>query len=142
VSVAVIPRISHYVIDKTGVVLLKAMKEDRIAIASFHAHIYFDTASRDAAARVREGLGAGFDVQLGRWHDKPIGPHPKSMYQVAFLPEQFANVVPWLMLNREGLDILVHPNTGDAVADHTNHALWLGEKLEINIEPLRQVRTT
>lgn len=118
------------------------MKEDKIAIASFHAHIYFDTASRDAAARVREGLGSGFDVQLGRWHDKPIGPHPKSMYQVAFLPDQFANVVPWLMLNREGLDILVHPNTGDAVADHTNHALWLGEKLEINIEPLRQVRTT
>ena len=36
-------------------------------IAGFHAHIYFDTASREAAARVREGLGAKFDVRLGRW---------------------------------------------------------------------------
>jgi DOPA 4,5-dioxygenase len=46
------------------------------------------------------------------------------------------------MLNREGLDILIHPETGDDVEDHTNHALWLGEKLELNIEFLRQVGTT
>lgn len=66
------------------------------------------------------------------------------MYQMAFLPDQpdqFAQVVPWLMLNRQELDILVYPNIGDAVADHTNHALWLGEKLALNIEPLRPVST-
>ncbi len=113
------------------------MKEDTIEITGFHAHVYFDTVSRDAAARVREGLGAKFDVRLGRWHDKPIGPHPKAMYQVAFLPDQFAKVVPWLMLNREGLDILIHPETGDDVEDHVDHSLWLGEKLELNIEFLR-----
>ncbi|MCU0542621.1 MAG: 4,5-dioxygenase [Oscillatoriaceae cyanobacterium Prado104] len=113
------------------------MQKDSIEIAGFHAHVYFDTDTRDAAARVREGLGAQFEVQLGRWHDRPIGPHPKSMYQVAFLPNQFDRVVPWLMLHREGLDILVHPETGDAVADHTNRALWLGEKLKLNIEVLR-----
>ncbi|MFN6569975.1 DOPA 4,5-dioxygenase family protein [Dendronalium sp. ChiSLP03b] len=118
------------------------MKEDSIAIAGFHAHIYYDAASRDAAARVREELGARFEVRLGRWHDLPIGPHPKAMYQVAFLPNQFANIVPWLMLNREGLDVLVHPETGDDVADHTEHALWLGEKLELNVEFLRRIRTT
>ena len=111
------------------------MKEDTIEIVGFHAHIYFDTASRDAAARVREGL-AQFEVQLGRWHDKPIGPHPQGMYQVAFLPEQFGKVVPWLMLHREELNILVHPETGDDVADHTLHCLWLGEKLELNVEVL------
>lgn len=65
----------------------KIMKEDTIEIVGFHAHIYFDNDSRDAAARVREGL-AQFEVQLGRWHDKPIGPHPQAMYQVAFLPPQ------------------------------------------------------
>ena len=50
---------------------------------------------------------------------------------------EFGKVVPWLMLNREGLDILVHPTTGDDLADHTDHALWLGEKLELNIEFLQ-----
>jgi DOPA 4,5-dioxygenase len=118
------------------------MTQETQKISGFHAHIYFDTASRDVAARVREGLGARFDVRLGRWHDQPIGPHPKSMYQVAFLPNQFEKVVPWLMLNREGLDVLIHPETGDDVKDHTDHALWLGEKLELNIDILRRVRTT
>ena len=41
------------------------MKADAIEIVGFHAHIYCDTARRDAAARVREGL-AQFEVQLGR----------------------------------------------------------------------------
>ncbi len=118
-----------------------AMTQETSEITGFHAHVYFDTATRDAAALVREELGAKFEVRLGRWHDQPIGPHPKSMYQVAFLPNQFDKVVPWLMLNHQGLDILIHPETGDDVKDHTDHALWLGEKLELNIEFLRRVRT-
>lgn len=112
------------------------MNEDTMEIVGFHAHIYFDTDSRDVAARLREGL-TRFEVQLGRWHDKPIGPHPQAMYQVAFLPAQFGQVVPWLMIHREGLNILVHPETGDDVADRTIHSLWLGEKLELNVEFLR-----
>jgi DOPA 4,5-dioxygenase len=59
------------------------------------------------------------------------------MFQVAFFPGEFAKVVPWLMLNREGLDILIHPETGDAVIDHTLNAAWLGERLELNTEVLR-----
>ena len=116
------------------------MKEDTLEIVGFHAHIYFNPDNRDVAARVREGLSQ-FEVQLGRWHDKPIGPHPQAMYQVAFLPSQFGKVVPWLMLHREGLDILVHPETGDDLANHTQHSLWLGQKLELNVEVLRP-RTT
>ncbi|MBD2021024.1 4,5-dioxygenase [Leptolyngbya sp. FACHB-36] len=108
-------------------------------ITSFHAHVYYDPTTREAAVRVREELGDRFQVQLGRWHDKLVGPHTQPMYQVAFARDQFDQVVPWLMLHCEELAILVHPNTGDAVADHTDHALWLGEKLAVNLEPLRQV---
>ena len=113
-----------------------AMQQETSIVREFHAHIYYESASRDAAARVREGL-AMFDVRLGGWHDKPVGPHPQSMYQVVFSPEQFGEVVPWLMLHREGLDILVHPETGDAGGDHLERSLWLGKKLRLNIEPLR-----
>ncbi|MBW4575048.1 MAG: 4,5-dioxygenase [Aphanothece sp. CMT-3BRIN-NPC111] len=116
------------------------MGEETSRITGFHAHIYFDDpASRDAATQVRSGLAANFDVRLGRWHEQPIGPHPKAMYQVAFSPNEFSHVVPWLMLNRQGLDILIHPETGNDVEDHTSHALWLGQKLELNIEFLRQL---
>ncbi len=118
------------------------MKEDSVEIKGFHVHVYYDPDTRNAASHVRDGLAERFDVELGRWHDKPIGPHPKSMYQVKFVPEQFGKLVPWLMLHREGLDVLVHPQTGDDVRDHTDQALWLGEKLVLNIEVLRRVSTT
>ncbi|MBU7585569.1 MAG: 4,5-dioxygenase [Nostoc sp. TH1S01] len=116
----------------------KTIKESS-SIIGFHAHIYYDPETRDVAAKIREELGVRFEVILGRWRDQPVGPHPKSMYQVAFAPEQFSQVVPWLMLNRGDLDILVHPETGDDVTDHTAHALWLGNKLELNIQVLQQL---
>ena len=33
-------------------------------------------------------------VQLGRWHDVPVGPHTAAMYQVAFATELFARSCP------------------------------------------------
>ena len=114
------------------------MSAEAITITGYHAHIYYDTTTRDAAARVREGLGARFDVRLGRWHDKPVGPHPISMYQSAFKIAEFPRVVPWLMIYREGLDVLIHPETGDDVIDHTDYAMWLGTILDLNIDALRR----
>jgi len=114
------------------------MKAKTPKIKGFHAHVYYDPETKEAAQRVREGLSR-FAVQLGSWHDELVGPHPQSMYQVVFSPDQFGEVVPWLMLHREGLDVLVHPETGDAVGDHLNRSLWLGEKLQLNIKPLQRV---
>jgi DOPA 4,5-dioxygenase len=102
-------------------------------ITGYHAHIYYRPGSKPEAAIVREQLGDLFDVSLGRWHDQPVGPHPISMYQVAFATEEFVKIIPWLMLNRQGLDILVHPETGHDLEDHRDHALWLGEKLKLNL---------
>ena len=112
------------------------MMKDTDTIQGYHAHVYYEPETRDAAARVHEGLASRFKVQLGSWHDRAVGPHPKAMYQVVFAPEQFARVVPWLMLNREGLDILVHPETDDAVADHLERCLWLGKKLKLDVSGL------
>jgi aromatic ring-cleaving dioxygenase len=76
--------------------------------------------------------------RLGRWHDQPVGPHPVPMYQVAFAVDEFARLVPWLMLNRGELSVLVHPLTGDDYADHAQFALWLGTPLPLNLEVLRR----
>ena len=108
-------------------------------ITGFHAHIYFDPPTRATALVVRDGLAERFDVELGRIHDRPLGPHPKSMYQVKFSPSEFSALVQWLMLNHAGLDVLIHPETGNDVADHTVNALWLGERLDLNIEFLRKI---
>lgn len=104
---------------------------------SYHAHVYYDpAATRATAEALRQRIGERFSVQLGRWHDQAIGPHTAAMYQVAFGPELFASFVPWLMLNRSGLTVLVHPNTLAPRDDHLRHALWLGALLPLKEEPL------
>jgi DOPA 4,5-dioxygenase len=110
------------------------------AVKGYHAHIYYDPATTRAdAARLREGLGAAFPAAtLGSWHDDAVGPHTVAMYQVAFAVEDFARLVPWLMLNRGGLDVLVHPLAGDAYDDHTIYAMWLGDKLPLKLSVLRR----
>jgi aromatic ring-cleaving dioxygenase len=110
---------------------------DPTAITGYHAHIYYDPATRAVAEELRAAIGAGFDARLGRWHDQPIGPHPVAMYQVAFPIAEFPRLVPWLMLNRRGLAVLVHPLTGDDYEDHATYALWLGPPLPLRLDVLR-----
>jgi aromatic ring-cleaving dioxygenase len=110
-------------------------------IREYHAHVYYDPASsRARAARLRERVAATFpDAKLGRWHDALVGPHPQSMYQIAFPARLLASLLPWLMLNRDGLTVLVHPGTGNDLADHTDHAAWLGGMLPLRLEALREL---
>ena len=111
---------------------------DPSQINGYHAHIYYAPQTREVAERLRAGIGDRFQARLGSWHDEPVGPHLVAMYQVAFAAEEFPALVPWLMLNREGLDVLVHPLTDDSVADHTRFALWLGTPLPLRLEVLRR----
>lgn len=112
---------------------------DASDIKAYHAHIYFDPATKPFALTLREAITARFTVEMGRVHDVPVGPHPQSMYQVAFAIDEFAKLVPWLMLNRGALSILVHPRTDDEVADHERLPLWLGTPLPLDIEFLRNL---
>ncbi|MEP7276794.1 MAG: DOPA 4,5-dioxygenase family protein, partial [Betaproteobacteria bacterium] len=93
---------------------------DLSKIQSWHAHVYFDAARRDAAMAFRDVVSAQFGsrIDIGRFHERPVGPHPQWSYQMAFAPAQFADVVGWLALNHAALDVFVHPNTGDPLRDH------------------------
>ena len=106
-------------------------------IYNYHAHINFDLDVRDTAVALREEIGKRFDVILGRVWDMPVGPHLKPMFQVSFTPAQFTEFVPWLMVNHQGLAIFVHPESGDEVADHRDNAMWINEKLGVNLEGLK-----
>ena len=106
-------------------------------IRNFHAHVYFDPATRITAERVRDALVRDFDAKITALVDEPVGPHPKPMFQVTIAPEQFALIVPWLMINREGLTILVHPSTDDPVADHDSRPIWMGQPIPIDVEMVR-----
>ena len=103
-------------------------------IQGWHAHVYFDTATASIAERVRDEVAEKFDIQMGRWHERLVGPHPRWSYQIAFAPELFSALVSWLAINRGGLTIFIHPETGDNLIDHTNHTIWMGEMLELKLD--------
>jgi DOPA 4,5-dioxygenase len=103
----------------------------------YHAHIYYDaTQTRAVAERVCAALSEKFAVEIEEFRDTPRGPHPISNALVIFKSDQFERVVPYLMLNRDGLDVLVHPLTTDAVEDHSSYAIWLGNPVELKLHTL------
>jgi aromatic ring-cleaving dioxygenase len=106
---------------------------DTSAIESWHAHIYFDSTSRDAAWAFREQIETYWRdaLLIGRFHERPVGPHPMWSYQLEFTQAQFADVVGWLTLNHGALDIFMHPNTGNALRDHRDAAVWIGRSHEL-----------
>src|SRR5947209_503589 len=99
----------------TGNPATTAPDRDPAVIDHYHAHVYYDPASsRQRAARLRERVAERFpQATLGRWHDELVGPHLRSMYQIAFPRALLPSLLPWLMLNRDGLTILLHPGTGN-----------------------------
>jgi aromatic ring-cleaving dioxygenase len=69
-------------------------------------------------------------------HDKPVGPHPRGSCQLAFGTDAFGKVMPWLIANRKGLTVFAHAETGDALADHTEHVIWLGPSETLDLAGL------
>ena len=111
---------------------------DPSIIDSWHAHVYFDASSRDAAQALRETIERELAgrIEMGRFHERAVGPHPMWSYQLAFAPDSFPYVVGWLALNHGALDVFVHPNTGDELRDHRDCALWLGGSHDLKLAAL------
>ena len=106
-------------------------------IKGYHAHVYYNAATKPKAAKLRETIIGKFRVEPGGFSDEPRGPHPISQFNVIFETPEFQQIVPWLMLNREGLDILVHPLTDSSYNDHTDYAMWLGTPVPLRTEILQ-----
>jgi len=109
------------------------MSENR----GYHAHIYYDPNTKPKAAQLREVLLEKFKVEPGGFSDEPRGPHPISQFNVIFETSEFQDIVPWLMLNRGGLDVLVHPLTESSYDDHSKNAMWLGTPVSLKLDILR-----
>lgn len=107
-------------------------------IADYHIHVYYDPESRDRAAQLRQWIEERFPVRMGSWRDEPVGPHTVAMYQVQFAPDVFPTLVPFVMMNRMGLTVLLHPQSGRPRDDHTINATWMGKVLPVKTEVLRE----
>jgi len=108
-------------------------------IENFHAHVYYDAPkTRARALALCETAGKTFGIKVGRMHDGPVGPHPRGSCQLTIPNERFSDVVSWLVLNRKGLTVFTHAQTGDALKDHTDHVIWLGPSETLNLDQFRR----
>lgn len=104
-------------------------------IRNFHAHLYYDPEEVEIAKRIAAAAQQRFGVPVGHFHLRPVGPHPRGSCQLTVATEQFGDVAQWLTLNRGPLTVFAHADTGEDLADHTEHVIWFGpsETLDLSI---------
>ncbi len=105
----------------------------------YHIHVYFEPETRAIAEQVIEKLSSKFVVDVGSYHEHPVGPHPTGSCQVTAAMDNFGTIVDWLAKNRQGLTIFTHANTGDVMLDHTAHTIWMGEMMTLDLELLQRL---
>ncbi len=122
-------------------------------IYSWHIHVlYWQSNEEDAkgARLLRENFRSAFEGTLGQkecnstFHmenlclfadiDKPDGPFLTAQWAVFVPIDHFYSTVSWIMQNRNGYDVLVHPNSGCEIEDHSWWAFWGGNPWQINFD--------
>lgn len=117
-------------------------KEDR---TPFDIHFYFDDKTIESALKIRKDMSREFNgFKFYEPQFEKVGPHPLPMWEAHFSkaynknsPDELGRAIIWLMKNRKQHSVLIHPNTNDALKDHSVNAIWLGEKLNLNLDIIR-----
>ncbi|KAK4103288.1 hypothetical protein N658DRAFT_514768 [Parathielavia hyrcaniae] len=116
----------------------------------FDIHIYYFQTNPEQTQYARqlwERIRREFpELRVYAFWDRPVGPHPVAMFEVnVFTPAQFGAFVPWLAVWRGPLSALVHPNTLEPgvpepereLRNHTQRAIWMGERLPLDLGRFR-----
>jgi aromatic ring-cleaving dioxygenase len=105
----------------------------------YDVHVYYNTTEeKEQAFRLLEKMRSEFSSWMRFYEPKgrPIGPHPVPMLEVDFGAyenrHRLQEICEFLEKERGDLSILIHPHSTDSdYMDHTKHAIWFGEKLEL-----------
>lgn len=99
-------------------------------IKGFHFHVYYSNANMEYASKL---FGHFPDAH---WYDMPIGPHTQPMFVVEIAPSTMGEVYQFMILNRNGLSVLIHPITANELEDHTTSVGWLGTPVPLDLDRL------
>jgi aromatic ring-cleaving dioxygenase len=99
---------------------------DMHRFSNFHAHVYLDPEEGEEARRLCEAMRDELGVAMGRVHLRPVGPHPRGSCQMTVPAPRIGEALEWLMQRRGRFTVFCHGNSGDDLADHTAHVMWLG----------------
>lgn len=104
----------------------------------FHAHIYFTENEIELAKQVRDDLILAMPqlTYVGELIQKPVGPHPKPMFEIHIPAGDINKAALLIDKKRAGLSVLIHPVQHDELAAHTVFARWLGEGLPLDLNAL------
>lgn len=109
-------------------------------VPSYHVHVYYDDSNLELIKEIRKHLWDLFSdnsfIQIGKMYDHPIGPHPQAQFVVAIHHTFLQFVFNFFMKNRQGLSVLIHPETGNEIKDHTDHLVWMGTPLTLDLSRL------
>jgi len=100
----------------------------------FHAHVYFGQETKSQALALYEKAKAELDLKVGRFHEKPVGPHPVWSFQILVPSSELNTAMSWIIRNHGELSVLFHPVGEDDLQDHTEYAMWLGKPYELNLD--------
>lgn len=116
-------------------------------IESYDFHIYYTAKTRSIAVRLKDSIFVDFRKEIDNDElivkvlktDTITGPHDDPFFEVDVEdPVVFARFFSYLQLKNTGLNVLVHPNSGAVLNDHTIHATWIGNKVGLKEEILKK----
>ncbi|NRA63085.1 MAG: DOPA 4,5-dioxygenase family protein [Pseudobacteriovorax sp.] len=108
-----------------------------MAIQYYHFHIYFDKSQQKQTKDLVEKLKVLGELEIGRIHDRPVGPHPIGSCQIKVPAGKMEEMMLWFFEERGDLDIFIHGVTGDDLLDHTKYTAWMGRSYELNLDMFR-----
>lgn len=103
-------------------------------------HVYYDEATAEEAHALKNKILVDFPQEAAEGSiivkqlkvEKAIGPHYDLFWEVDVARvDVFGKILSWFVQHHGSLSVLVHPQTGFDLLDHTHHALWLGEKKQL-----------
>mmetsp|Transcript_54442 Transcript_54442/g.115633 ORF Transcript_54442/g.115633 Transcript_54442/m.115633 type:complete len:185 (-) Transcript_54442:167-721(-) len=110
----------------------------------YDVHVYYDgPKQREEAMTLREKMQSQFQwMRFFPYRDRPIGPHPVPMWEADFggyeNRHRWTEVHDFVAAEHGNLSVLIHPHSEDGdYMDHTKHAFWAGEVLDLRLEILR-----
>eukprot|EP00795_Rhopilema_esculentum_P014478 gene14478-5541_t len=122
-------------------------------ILSWHIHVMYDELNeriKKHSLALLEKFVAKFGDELGPpceglFHQENLclyppesagGPFPVAQWAVSIPLEHYISKVAWFAQHRSAngtkVDLFIHPNSGCLVPDHTDWALWGGDKWQVN----------
>lgn len=113
--------------------------QDLNNVRYYHSHIYYEESTRSSATALQKAIAEAFQghVRVHGLIDQPIGPHPLPMFEVDFTAAIKTQYINWLEQNHNGHSVLIHPLSGDELADHQDYPEWVGPALILNLEFLK-----